>query len=66
MRYTRTMPAEGTFRYAKNFAFLPTTITTKNADGRKVKTTIWLEYYKTEYHYCYGDWSELCHRRELL
>ena len=66
MRYTRTMPREGTFKDVKKFAFFPTIITTKNSDGAKVKTIIWLEYYKTEYHYCYGSWIELYSRREVL
>ena len=66
MRYTRTMPPEGTFKDVKKFAFFPTTITTKDTDGVKVKTTIWFEYYKTQYHYTYGNWSELYSRRELL
>ena len=66
MRYTRTMPQEGSFKEVKQFAWFPTTITTKDANGAKVKTTIWFEYYKATHHYCYGDWTELYSRRELL
>lgn len=67
MRFTKKLPPENTYKDKKKFAWFPTIIKVKNDKGEKIEETlIWLEYYKATYHYCYGGWTELYSRRELL
>lgn len=66
MRFTKILPAENSFKFKKQFAWFPTVIKIKDDKGDRTKVTIWLEYYKATHHYCYGGWTELYSRRELL
>ena len=66
MRFKLNLTREGTFQDRKVFAWLPTRISTREYLNDRVDTIVWLEFYTTEFHYTYGSWRELTHRRRML